>query len=283
MIQDLASLLRARLGLLAALGAMAGYVLAAGRADLGLMRTLAGAFLLAGGCSALNQAQERRQDALMARTRNRPLPASSWRLGQVLALALACLALAFWLLGGAAQPLQALLFVLVPIIYNGLYTPLKRLSSFSLLVGGLAGALSPYLGWVAAGGRPGDFRVLLLAVIIYAWQVPHFGLLARRHQQDYQAAGFPVGQTAGRWARPGSPLLAWLMGYCALLLLAPALGLLASAPAKWLLAGLALALAAVGVPALARGRLGAGLVNLSLLLFLLGLTVDALWGGALSP
>jgi protoheme IX farnesyltransferase len=277
---DLARLTRARLGLLAAVGAMTGYVLGPGRADLGLLATMTGAFLLAGGCSALNQMQERRQDAAMVRTRKRPLPASRLAPGQALALALACLALAFWLLGGWRAPAQALIFALVLLLYNGLYTPLKRVSPFSLLVGGLAGAMAPLLGWVAAGGQPGDFRALLLAVIIYVWQIPHFGLLARRHREDYRAAGFPVGEMAWAWGRPPSPLLVWLLAYAALLLLAPALGLVRGLPAKCLLTALALLLAAGGGLALARGRLGWGPVNLSLLLFLLGLSADALWWGA---
>jgi heme o synthase len=280
LISTLASLLRARLGLLAAAGAMAGYVLARGRADLGLLCCLAGAFLLAGGCSALNQAQERRQDAIMARTRGRPLPSRRLRLGQVLARALTCLALALWLLDGAGRPTQAVIFALVLILYNGLYTPLKRVTPFSLLLGGLAGAMPPLLGWVAAGGQAGDFRALLLAAIIYLWQIPHFGLLALRHQRDYQAAGFPVGRTARAWGGRRSPLLVWLLAYSALLWLAPAWGLVQSAPAKYLLAALALILAGGGGLALARGKLGPHMVNLSLLLFLLDLTADALWRGA---
>ncbi len=273
----LARLTRPRLGLLAAAGVMASYAQGPDRSAGGLLAAMAGGFLLAAGCSALNQAQERRQDAAMARTRARPLPAGSLSLGQVLALALACLLLAGWLLGAGRQAGQGWLCALVVLLYNGLYTPLKRITPLALLVGGLAGAMPPLLGWGAAGGAPGDFRALLMAVIFYLWQVPHFGLLARRHRADYQAAGFPVGETAWRWGRPPSPLMVWLWAYCALLLLAPAWGLVRSQPAKYLLAALALGLAAGGTLALARGRLGPGVLNLSLLLFLLGLTADALW------
>ncbi|MBI5521533.1 MAG: UbiA family prenyltransferase [Desulfarculus sp.] len=279
MIADLARLTRARLGLMAAAGAMAGYLLWRPRPSLGLLLTALGAWLLAAGCSALNQTQERRRDGVMARTRQRPLPAGRLGLGPALALALACLALALsllWAVGGVGTSLLGLAVVA---LYNGLYTPLKGRTPFALLLGAVAGALPPLLGWLAAGGPLLGHRALLVAGVFYCWQVPHFALLARLRADDYQAAGLPLAGLAlsGGWGR--WPLLVWLMAYGTALALVPALGLVATPAAKICLATLALGLGLGGAWALRRERLGLCLVNTSLALFLACLMADALWRG----
>jgi protoheme IX farnesyltransferase len=152
----------------------------------------AGAFLLCGGCSALNQVQERGRDARMERTRNRPLasgrmtPASGLLWAALFSLA--GLALFFW--AGGWPTLLAGLGVVA--VYNGLYTPLKRFTPMALLAGGVAGAAPPLTGWMAAGGGWLDPHILGVAVIFYLWQVPHFWLLAEKHREDYGRAGFAV-------------------------------------------------------------------------------------------
>lgn len=280
MIADLARLARPRIGLLAAAGAVAGHLLWRGGDGRGAWLTALAAFLLAAGCSALNQAQERGRDARMSRTRLRPLPSGRLSLATVIALALIGLALALALLWSLGGPAPVLLGLGVIALYNGLYTPLKAVTPLALLLGAVAGALPPMLGWLAAGGPPGDFRVLLLAAVFYLWQVPHFALLARRHPGDYPAAGLPVAWPAqdrreGRW-----PLMVWLAGYGALVALAPALGLVGSLAAKLALAALALGLvlAAAAIPR--REWLGSRLINVSLALFLACVIADAAWLGA---
>ncbi|OIQ50784.1 Protoheme IX farnesyltransferase 1 [Pseudodesulfovibrio hydrargyri] len=152
----------------------------------------AGAFLLCGGCSALNQVQERGRDARMERTRNRPL--ASGRMPPALGLSWAGLfglagLILFFLSGGWPTLLAGLGVVAV---YNGLYTPLKRVTPMALLAGGVAGAAPPVTGWLAAGGPLSDPHILGVAVIFYLWQVPHFWLLAEKHREDYGRAGFAV-------------------------------------------------------------------------------------------
>ncbi|MGE4424229.1 MAG: protoheme IX farnesyltransferase [Pseudodesulfovibrio sp.] len=152
----------------------------------------AGAFLLCGGCSALNQVQERGRDARMERTRNRPL--ASGRMTPALGLLWAALfglaGLALFFLAGGWPTLLAGLGVIA--VYNGAYTPLKRVSPMALLAGGVAGAAPPLTGWLAAGGGWLDPHILGVAVIFYLWQVPHFWLLAEKHREDYGRAGFAV-------------------------------------------------------------------------------------------
>lgn len=272
--RDLARLLRPRIGLLAAAGAAAGHLCAGGR---GVWPALSagGALLLAAGCSVLNQVQERREDARMARTRERPLAAGRLapRAGLGLAAGLflaaaACLALT------PGGPGTALAVPLAALLYNGLYTPLKKRTSLAMLVGAVAGALPPVVGFAAAGGDPLGPRSLLLWGIFYAWQAPHFWLFARLHRAEYAAAGFRVPQQGVAETRAGGALAVWLVAYAALLLLAPAFGLIAAAGAKWLVAALAAGLCGL---ALAGGeRLRFALVNASLALFLCLLAADAL-------
>ena len=307
-VSGLAALLRPRIGLLAAAGVCAGYVtqsaplpgigagigsgIAGGAAASvavsvanilggGLPWAAAGAMLLSCGCSALNQVQERREDAAMQRTKFRPLPAGRMGMCTALLASLLCLACAGALL--AATPggwAAAALAPLTVVVYNGLYTPLKKRTSLAMLVGGLAGALPPLLGCVAAGGPPLAPRALLLAAVFYAWQVPHFWLFARLNQADYEAAGFLTPhQGVGRAGAHGA-LALWIVCYGALMLLLPAFGLVGAALAKWLVTGLALALVAAAWPLVTRERLGFALVNASLVLLLALLTADALRGAA---
>lgn len=284
-LRDLNQLIRPRIGLFAAAGSAAGYLALRGPAGSGVIGSglawaAAGAFLLSAGCSALNQVQERREDARMARTKDRPLAAG--RMGPAAGLGVAAgLVLAAALCLGqtpgdrADGPAVALLAPLALVLYNGLYTPLKKRTPLALLVGALAGALPPVVGFAAAGGHVLDPRCLLLWGIFYAWQAPHFWLFARMHRTEYEAAGFLVPQHGVAEARAPGALAVWLLSYAALLLLAPAFGLVAAAGLKWLVAALALCLPALAWRG-ARERVRFALINASLALFLCLLAADAL-------
>jgi protoheme IX farnesyltransferase len=160
---------------------------------------LAGVMLLSGGASALNQVQERRRDALMARTAGRPLPSGRLSTPQGLvfaAVAIAAGAVLLWLgLGRVA----GILGVIAAAFYNGVYTTwLKPSSPFAAVPGAIPGAIPPVIGWVAAGGRPWDSGAIILFGILFLWQMPHFWALSLRYRADYAAGGFPmVSETVG--------------------------------------------------------------------------------------
>jgi protoheme IX farnesyltransferase len=147
--------------------------------------------LLAFAACALNEAQEHELDALMERTRHRPIPAGKISpLGATLwAAGLAAVALAGlgWLGGWQAVGLGAL----AVLWYNGVYTYLKRRSSVASVIGSLIGAIPPAIGWVCAGGVL-DGPILSLSFFLLMWQVPHFWLLALRLDADYAQAHFPT-------------------------------------------------------------------------------------------
>lgn len=161
---------------------------------------LVGTALLAAGASVLNQYQERHLDALMERTRRRPLPAgrvspaTALRVGVLLSLA------GLLVLMGGTTPLAALLGALTIAIYLGVYTPLKTRTTFNTLVGAVAGALPPLIGWSAATGQL-ESAAWSLFFIQFLWQFPHFWSIAWLYREDYTRAGMrmvPVLDTTGR-------------------------------------------------------------------------------------
>lgn len=273
MIREIPALIRPRLCLLSAVAALAGYACYRPAADAGLACVMAGALLLAAGSGAFNQLQERATDRLMARTASRPL--ASGRLGAPVALAfiVSCLGASLALLARTGLGAVAV-WAVVLLVYNGLYTPLKRRTPFAILIGGVAGAMPPLLGWCAAGGDPTDCRVLALAGMLYLWQVPHFWMLVRRHEGEYRTAGLPV--FAGRLScHSGLAASIWLGCYGLSVLLLPALGLVATRWLGFMTVAVGFCVMSVGLFGGFRGHRGFLALNASLLLLLSVLIVDA--------
>lgn len=186
----LADLIRPRVSLAVAGGALFGALYHGGPSLLPGGVTAVGAGLLCAGCSAINQVQERWHDARMKRTADRPVASGriSPRLGMTVGYVLSCFGLGLFAMAGG-WPLF-LLGLAVPLIYNAMYTLLKPVTPMALLVGALSGALPPLTGWVGSGGSPLDPQILGVTVIFYLWQVPHFWLLHEKHRDDYERAGF---------------------------------------------------------------------------------------------
>lgn len=198
---DLLALTKPRILLLVSITAAAGYVLGLRTLPPGqfpasslvaswwvLLHTVFGTALIAGGTSALNQVAEHDVDALMRRTAGRPLPAGrlSMRTAQLFAWTISVLGAAELLL--FVNTTTALLAVATLVIYVFAYTPLKRVTPLSTLVGAIPGALPIVGGWTAAGA-PIDARPATLFAILFLWQLPHFLALSWIHRDDYARAG----------------------------------------------------------------------------------------------
>ncbi|HKL49336.1 MAG TPA: UbiA family prenyltransferase [Desulfuromonadales bacterium] len=182
-------LLRPGLCAMVALSSLTGLMLAQNELVRGTwLLLICGVFLLASGASVINQIQERHTDALMRRTRLRPLACGRMNTSTGLTLALGLTAGGAVLLG-LIGTVPLLLGGSALVLYNALYTPLKRHTSLALLAGALAGAIPPLIGWTAAGQSPLDIRILFLALLLFLWQIPHFCALAFRHREDYRRAG----------------------------------------------------------------------------------------------
>ena len=165
----------------------------------GLLDALLGIGLVSAGAGALNQVLERKTDALMKRTADRPIAAGRISLPVGLAAGMAALALGAWWLLAHCNMLTAALALLTAFTYVAIYTPLKRVTSLATFVGAFPGAMGPLLGWTAA--RPQiEWPAVALFAILFVWQFPHFMAIAWLYREDYGRAGIrmlPVVQPDG--------------------------------------------------------------------------------------
>ncbi|MDA8429597.1 MAG: protoheme IX farnesyltransferase [Geobacteraceae bacterium] len=234
MITALARLFRLRLALLNGVAALGGAMLFPLPVDSRLLwMVFIGVTLLAAGGSAINQALEHELDRVMIRTRLRPVAQGRMKPVQAALLGLAIVLAGVALLGVAGGSRPALAGALGIFWYLAVYTPLKRRTPYALAAGAVCGALPPVIGWGCAGGSLPDYRIMLLAGLLYLWQIPHFWLFQRRYAADYRAAGFPLLAAATReGALPGLFGL-WIAALVSATMLLPAFGLIAHGTAIW--------------------------------------------------
>ena len=190
-VLDFAELFKARLTLLVLLTTAAGFYLGAESPInyAALFHVVFGTAAAAAGAAALNQWWERKLDALMRRTRTRPVPAGRMRPVEALTLGVALSVLGVSYLALACNALSATLAALTIVIYIFGYTPLKRASTANTVVGAIPGAIPPMIGWVAARGAIEAGSWSLFAILLL-WQLPHFFAIAWMHREDYSRAGF---------------------------------------------------------------------------------------------
>jgi protoheme IX farnesyltransferase len=141
------------------------------------------------GVGVLNQYLERHEDSLMRRTQKRPLPSRSIEptiamfFGLLLTIS-GCVML--WIL---VNPLCGLVSIVTAVLYLGVYTPMKKISWWNTVIGAIPGALPPMGGWVAGSGQidPGS---VVLFLLLFCWQHPHFYSIAWIYKEDYERGGF---------------------------------------------------------------------------------------------
>jgi protoheme IX farnesyltransferase len=204
LIADYRELFKVKVTAMVIITAWAGFYLASMRSGIssmqrGLVDALFGIALISAGASALNEVLERRSDAKMIRTANRPL--ATGRIGLphgLLAGFGALLAGSLWLLLHT-NVLTVSLALLTAFCYVAIYTPLKRVTSLATFVGAFPGAMGPLLGWTAARGQM-EWPAVALFAVLFVWQFPHFMAIAWLYREDYARAGIrmlPVVQPDG--------------------------------------------------------------------------------------
>ncbi len=156
-----------------------------------LLHTLAGTTLAAGGTLALNQFMERDRDALMKRTRKRPLPAGRLRPAQALWFGVGITVAGLLYLALVVNVLSSVVTAAITVTYLFLYTPLKHRTTLSTVFGAVPGALPPVTGWAAARNELGLEAGVLFA-ILFLWQMPHALALAWLFREDYARGGFQL-------------------------------------------------------------------------------------------
>ena len=225
---NLLKLCKTRISLLAALSTAAGWVLASDVVSYEMLPAAAGVFFLSCGACALNQVQERVTDALMERTRTRPIPTGRISPRKALRIALVlCLAGASLL--AMTPSLTPLMLGLVAVFwYNGVYTFLKRISPWAAVPGALTGALPPMIGWAAAGGRLLDPQIMAVAFFMFLWQVPHFCLLVLNDPKDYERAGLPTIATIFTRKQLQRVTFVWILSVAVACLILPIFGIVQS-------------------------------------------------------
>jgi protoheme IX farnesyltransferase len=186
-------LTKPRLNFLVVATSAAGYYLGStGAIDIvSMAEAVAGTALVAGGAAALNQLYERDTDALMRRTRTRPLPAGRVTPQDARVFGLALSAAGLVLLAARANWLSAGLALATLLTYLVVYTPMKRRTPLSTIVGAVPGALPALIGWTASHGAIDRSGAALFA-IVFCWQLPHFMAIAWLYREDYAKAGFPM-------------------------------------------------------------------------------------------
>jgi len=246
-----ADLFKARLTSLVLLTTAVGFYLGTGVQSYALLfHTVFGMALVAVGGAALNQWWERDHDALMRRTRERPLPSHRLQPATVLWIGWSCAILGVGYLTLLTNPLAGGLAAFTLTTYLFVYTPLKRVTWLNTMVGAVPGALPPLIGWTAARGVIDTAGLSLFAIQAF-WQIPHFMAIAWIYRDEYARAGFrmlPVLDPQGlRTSRQSllftaalfvSSLAPWVLGLAGTLYLAAALvlgGLFVASAARFTL------------------------------------------------
>jgi len=188
----LAELSKVRITVSVALTTIAGYLLASGSFDRGMILPTVGIFILACGSSAINHFQDSDRDGLMKRTRNRPIPSGRISRTSTLIIAFAMVTIGSLMIYLGSDFVGFQLGLLALIWYNAIYTPMKRKTAYAVIPGSVIGAIPPVVGWVAGGGDVFDPRALVIAFFFFVWQVPHFWLLILRYGKEYEEAGYPT-------------------------------------------------------------------------------------------
>tara|TARA_B100001059_G_scaffold44533_1_gene36911 strand:- start:30919 stop:31827 length:909 start_codon:yes stop_codon:yes gene_type:complete len=190
-VSDFLQLTKFRLAVSVVFSSVASYLLAVDQIEISILLGLFfGGFAMVGASNAFNQWIEKDKDALMDRTKNRPLPAG--RMNTLIALVIASLLtlLGIFILNNINFK-TALFGALSIFIYTCVYTPLKSVTPLSVFVGAFPGAIPFMLGWVAATGSFGVEPGILFMVQFF-WQFPHFWAIGWMMDDDYKKAGFKM-------------------------------------------------------------------------------------------
>lgn len=191
-LKDFLILTKFKLSFTVSLSLVFAFVLAKSTIDLQIIFPFLAVLLLALGVSSLNQVQEYKEDALMNRTKNRPIAANrlSVKNGFIISFLLILFAYIFIYL--SMQMLGVLIFSSVIILYNLFYTKAKKTTIYAAVYGAVLGIIPPMIGWLSANREITDIEFIALGLFYFIWQIPHFWLLTLKYNRDYKKAKFPT-------------------------------------------------------------------------------------------
>ncbi|MBK9388888.1 MAG: protoheme IX farnesyltransferase [Bacteroidetes bacterium] len=181
-------LIKYKLSLAVVLSSVTGYFISGEDISIRLFFLATGVFFLASGAAALNQYSERRTDLLMERTKRRPIP--SGEISEKKALLIA----SFLFISGIVLLFHNGIFPLIlgilnVVLYNLVYTLLKRSTVLSIIPGALVGAIPPLIGYSSAGASLASIDIISFSIFMFLWQIPHFWLIIIKYGEEYRKAG----------------------------------------------------------------------------------------------
>lgn len=177
---------------------------------------------------AFNQIQERKADSLMKRTSNRPLARFSLSVKESFIYASVSLVISSILIYTFSNIICLLIAFVAIILYNGVYTPLKKQSPVALIFGSISGSLPPLIGWFVGGDYSVNANIICFMLFIFIGQIPHFIFLLIKYKEDYQRAGFQT--IVSRFSKFQIKKIntIWLISFVAIGLMFPLFGLVQS-------------------------------------------------------
>lgn len=192
-LSDLVQLTKPRICVLALLMSTLGYMMGSSGDISGwhFFFTLLGTGLVGASSCILNQVAEEEVDGLMLRTQNRPIPAKRISSSEAIKLGAFMGVLGEIILLVGVNAITAILGAVTLLTYVGVYTPSKKATPMSTLIGAIPGAMPPLMGWTASYGSV-SIQGIVLFMILFLWQIPHFLAIAWLYREDYARASLPI-------------------------------------------------------------------------------------------
>ena len=192
MIKDFIVLTKFVLSFAVSLSALFAYIMAKGEIGTDMFIATFAVLLVAMGVSTLNQVQEYEKDALMDRTKHRPIASGKWSPTTGIVIAAILILLSLGVIYSLIGMIGINLFLFAFIWYNFVYTPLKRTSALAVVPGAILGVIPPAIGWIAAGHSLQEPQFFALGLFYFVWQIPHFWLLVMLFHGEYRDGGYPT-------------------------------------------------------------------------------------------
>lgn len=239
-IIDWLGLVKLWISIMNAVSALAGYVIFRPCFGGDWIATVASVFVLACGSAALNNYQDRDLDGSFSRTRERPLPKNLISARHAL---MTSMILIISGLGGLfiihPMGVPVMLGALAVMLYNGIYTPLKRKSVLAIIPGSICGMLPPLIGWVSAGGSICASQILVFMAVLGLWQLPHFWLILLSGQEEYGKPGLRNMLGMFSIEQLNRIMFVWVLAFACVAMVLPMVHVIIN---TWLRGGLAICL-----------------------------------------
>jgi len=191
-LKDFLILTKFKLSFVVSLSLIFGFLLAKKSIDFSVVEPYLAVLLLALGVSVLNQVQEYKEDALMQRTKNRPIAAKRLSPKSGFYISISLITIATYFIYKSLGINGILIFAAVIFLYNGFYTYAKKTTIYAAVYGAVLGVIPPMIGWLSANGELKSLEFFSLALFYFIWQIPHFWLLVLKYKKDYKKAKFPT-------------------------------------------------------------------------------------------